>query len=90
MALSNKLAKTIKDSSFGQEFIQHLKHNILSLDTLQDIDFLDKEKAAIEGRARELARDKLILIYAPLVNAQDPDIIKDKRDSFVVDVDLEE
>jgi len=87
MALSNKTAKALKDSAHGKELIEHIKNTILSLDSLIGIDFSDKEAAAIEGKARELARDKLVDIFNPLVNTQDFDIIKDKRDDFSVDAE---
>lgn len=43
----------------------HINQHIDSLDSLDGINFANKEEAAIEGLARRLAKDKLLEILEP-------------------------
>lgn len=58
------IKKLERDSDF-QYLEKHINEHIDSLDSLDGIDFSDKEVAAIEGRARALAKEKLLAILEP-------------------------
>lgn len=57
-------AKLERDPDF-QHLESHINEHIDALDSLEGIDFSDKEAAAIEGRARALAKEKLLAILDP-------------------------
>lgn len=76
--LNATIVKRLETSSEWLELQKHIQENIDSLNSLDGIDFLDKEKAAIEGRARELAKDKLLEILEPFGSAGD-ELVVDKH-----------
>lgn len=63
--LTPGIANKIANDSEWQAVQQHIEETIASLDSIDDIDFTDKEKAAIEGQARVLAKKKLLEILEP-------------------------
>lgn len=63
--LTNHITERLENDADWQHLQRHIEGEINSLDTLADIDFSDKEKAAIEGRARALAKEKLLAILEP-------------------------
>lgn len=48
-----------------------IRETVAKLDTITCIDFTDKEAAVIEGRARQLAAQKLEQILQPFVQFQE-------------------
>lgn len=74
------IVNNILASRDGEVLVAFLKETIEELNTLDRIDWSDKEKATIEGRARELAKEKLTKILEPfLFNAT----IKTEKNIFV-------
>lgn len=63
--LTDGIVKRLKSDSDFAELERHIHAVVDTLDTLDGINFSDKEKAAIEGRARVLAKDKLKKILEP-------------------------
>lgn len=67
--LTERIIKKIESDSDWQYLVAHIQSIVDSLDSIEDIDFLDKERSAIEGRSRQLAKKKLkeILesVYSP-------------------------
>lgn len=63
--LSSAVAKHVAESPEWKELETNIKNNVDSLSVIDDINFLDKEGAAIEGRARQLAKEKLVKILEP-------------------------
>jgi len=53
------------------ELDKHIKECVSSLNTLDGIDFTDKEKASIEGLSRDLARQKLEVILEPFFTTEE-------------------
>lgn len=77
--ISQTTAERLKQSSEWTELRRHIIENIASLNTLADINFTDKEAAAIEGRARELAIEKLNAILEPFDFTSAPDVDNSAR-----------
>ena len=69
--MPDNLIKRFESDPDWQLVRQHILANIDSLNTLSGINFLDKESAAIEGRARELAHEKLNDILKPFTKVAD-------------------
>jgi len=65
--LTNGIIKRLETDSDFAELKKHINNTVYELDTLDGIDFSDKEKATIEGRARVLAKEKLKKILEPFV-----------------------
>lgn len=63
--LTPGIVKKLESDSDWQYLEKYINDIIFSLNSLDGIDFSDKEKAAIEGRARELAQKKLKEILEP-------------------------
>lgn len=71
--LSQAIAKHLKASPEWQALAAHIEVELHSLTLTAGIDFTDKEAAAIEGRARQLAEEKLKKILEPFyMQVQDP------------------
>jgi hypothetical protein len=70
--LTNNIANRIKTDSDWGALKSHIDEHVGALDTLSGIDFTDKEAAAIEGRARALAKEKLELILEPFFGTDTP------------------
>lgn len=62
----------LKQSSDFAELEKHIMDSVDELSFIDDIDFTDKEKAAIEGHARKLARQKLMKILEPFYTSSQP------------------
>lgn len=79
--LSSDIVKYLKSSPEWNALADHIRSEINSLSLIKDIDFLDKEKASIEGRSRQLAREKLEKILEPfyMQNQEPIDIAKVTR-----------
>ena len=63
--LSSNIAEKLERDADWQALQRHIESEIIGLDTLDGIDFTQKEEAAIEGRARALAKEKLQAILEP-------------------------
>lgn len=86
--MNPKTAKALLETKAGQDLAKYIGETILSLDTISGIPLNDNpDVALIEMRARQLAGDKLKEIFQGLIVSQDSNKIKDKRDSFAVDVE---
>lgn len=59
------VAKHLAENPDWKQLEEHIKSEVDSLSVIDNINFLDKETAAIEGRARQLAREKLVRILEP-------------------------
>lgn len=71
--LSQAIAKHLKTSPEWQALAAYIEDELHSLSLTAGIDFTDKEAAAIEGRARQLAEEKLKKILEPFyTQTQDP------------------
>ena len=62
----------LKQSSDFAELEKHITDAIEELSLIDGIDFTNKEKAAIEGHARKLAREKLVKILEPFYTSSQP------------------
>lgn len=80
--LTNNIARRLETDSDFQELKQHIDEKINELNTLDGINFEDKEAAAIEGRARELAKKTLIAILDPFF---EPDESTDDKKQHVAE-----
>ena len=69
--LTNSIAKKLETDADWQHLARHIEDEIDSLDSLAGIDFTDKEAAAIEGRARALAKEKLVAILEPFGGSEE-------------------
>lgn len=69
--LANRVTQRLENDADWHHVQKHIQEHITSLDSLDGIDFSDKEKAAIEGRARALAREKLVAILEPFGNGEE-------------------
>ena len=64
--LTAKIANRLDSGDADWQALKyHIEGEIDSLDSLDGINFLDKQGAAIEGRARVLAKEKLKAILEP-------------------------
>lgn len=68
----------LKQNSDWQSVQQHIIEEADKLLDLKAIDFLDKEKSAVDGQARKLAHDTLCDILEPFFEKQQPHIDKAK------------
>lgn len=66
--LNQNIAKRLENDSDWQAMQKHIVETMSLLDSHRDVDFTDEKKAAIECRARQLAREMLIEILEPLGN----------------------
>lgn len=64
---TGEVAKRLKESSDWQLLKAHIEETIDSLNTLDDIDALEPTGTAIEVRARQLAKEKLLLVLEPFI-----------------------
>lgn len=69
--LTNSIAKRLEQDSTWIALSEHIKESVATLDSLNGINFLDKEQAAIEGRARALAKEKLQEILEPFYGPEE-------------------
>lgn len=74
--INQAYADKIKDSAEFSALRTHIQEVKETLLFVGDIDFLDKEKAAIEGRARQLSLVKLNEILAPFLGVAQPETNK--------------
>lgn len=63
--LSNSIANRLNSDSDWVALSSHIHEEVAVLNSIAGIDFLDKEQSAIEGRARQLAKEKLEKILEP-------------------------
>lgn len=63
--LANSIATRLNSDSDWQAVAIHIREEVYELDSIAGINFLDKEESAIEGRARQLAKEKLEKILEP-------------------------
>lgn len=70
--LTQTIIENLKKNSDFQALEKHIHTTVLSLVNFTDIDFTDKEKAAIEGQARKLAITKLEAILEPFYISEQP------------------
>lgn len=85
--MNPKIVKEIFSTPAGKELAKYLARKALSLDSLEGIDLDDPTEATIEMKARQRAKTKLEDILSGLIVGTEATTIKDKRDSFAVDVD---
>lgn len=85
--MNPKLIKALLDIPAGKELAKYIGEMILSLDTISGIPIDSPNGAVIEMRGRQLAGDKLKEIFSGLILSEESNKIKDKRDSFAVDVE---
>jgi hypothetical protein len=69
--LTSNIARRLETDSDFQELKNHIDEKISELNTLDGINFEDEKSAAIEGRARELARKTLIAILDPFFEPEE-------------------
>jgi ApbE superfamily uncharacterized protein (UPF0280 family) len=77
--LNANIANRIKTDADWAEVNKHIHENVDSLDSLDGINFLNKEEAAIEGRARALAREKLQAILEPFFGGEESKVDNKER-----------
>ena len=63
--LTQTVIDNLKKNSDWQALQKHILSSCEDLKSLEGIDFLDKEKAAIEGQARTIALERLKTILEP-------------------------
>lgn len=63
--LTESIKRKLENDSDFQQLERHINEVIHSLDSLDGIDFTDKEAAAIEGCGRMWAKKKLLEILEP-------------------------
>lgn len=63
--ISLEAVKRVINTPEWQALKAHILSSVDELDSIADIDFSTKEKATIEGRARQLAAEKLRAILVP-------------------------
>lgn len=85
--MNPKTIKALLETKAGQELAKYIGETILSLDTISGIPIDNPDVALLEMRSRQIAGDKLKEIFQGLIVSQDSNKIKDKRDSFAVDVE---
>ena len=85
--MNPKAIKEILSTPAGKEFAKYLAEKAISLDTLEGIDLNNPTEATIEMKARKRALNKLKKILSGLILGTESNKIKDKRDSFAVDVE---
>lgn len=85
--MNPKIAKALLETKAGQELAKYIGEMILSLDTITGISIDNPDVAIFEMRSRQIAGEKLKEIFQGLIVSQDSNKIKDKRDSFAVDVE---
>ena len=61
--------ENIKESSTWKAFEYYVRQKASELDTLDGITFTDPTAGCIEGRARQLAKEKIAQILQPFVSS---------------------
>lgn len=86
--LTNELAKRLESDVDFKAFKAHCELALEALDSLDGIDFSDKEKAAIQGEGRREARKILETILEPFVQGSEStgDKKKEAAQKYGVDV----
>ncbi|UOF78910.1 hypothetical protein [Caudoviricetes sp.] len=72
--LTNSITQRLEKDADWTVLSTHIKETVNTLDSLDGINFLNKEEAAIEGRARVLAKEKLQAILEPFYGAEESTI----------------
>lgn len=67
MQLNDAIAENIKKSTDWQEFSEYVNAVCDTLKNIDDIDWTDKEKAAIQGQGKEYAYQVLQKILEPFL-----------------------
>lgn len=70
------IAKVLESSPEWQDLERHIKDEVDTLSVNDDIDYHDEKAAAIEGRARQLAKQKLIKILEPFYRTEQQPVDK--------------
>lgn len=60
--------KALKGSSAWEAYEAWMRRVINTLDSIDDIDFTDMETASVEGRARQLAKERLLELLEPFAD----------------------
>lgn len=68
--ISDEAVKRVINTPEWQAVQAHIEGAVRSLDTLSGIDYSDPIAASVEGRARELAADKLRDVLQPFVTSR--------------------
>lgn len=69
--LTNSITKRLEMDADWSALNVHIHEAVDTLNSLDGINFLNKEEAAIEGRARVLAKEKLQTILEPFYGPEE-------------------
>lgn len=74
--INYNIAKYLESSPEWQDLERHIRGEVATLSVNDDIDYHDEKAAAIEGRARQLAKQKLEKILEPFYTTTQPPVDK--------------
>jgi len=74
--INYNIAKYLESSPEWQDLERHIRGEVAALSVNDDIDYHDEKAASIEGRARQLAKQKLEKILEPFYRTEQPQVDK--------------
>lgn len=78
--------KHLTASNEWKAFERHVRSIMASLNSIDDIDFTNPQSSAVEGRGRQLAKEKLRQILDPFISLSEEDGIKQAE--IIIDTGL--